>query len=210
MSKPPAKRARLAAAKVSVPSEADGTFTLAVPLTKKQLEGSVLCLAEEAEGSYVYAWETCAICLEPVKGFCEGVYLSCKKHCFNGRCIVPHLQRDHRCPVCRHAPREKEEPQYETFNEQEAADILYSNFEHAFLERIMMCIGLIAADGSPTPATMLARRFALMTEGVPLSLQPFATPSDVENLRTILAAVHMQVSVRWNGRWNTDGVLYAS
>ena len=89
MSAPYAKRARLAATKMNVPSEDDGTFTLPVRLDKEQLDGSFLVLAEEAEGSYMYKWETCAICFEPVKGARDGVYLFCQKHCFHGRCIVP-------------------------------------------------------------------------------------------------------------------------
>ena len=58
---------------------------------------------------YVYKWETCAICFEPVRGTREGVYLACQKHCFHGRCIVPHLQQDRRCPTCRHAPMSRED-----------------------------------------------------------------------------------------------------
>eukprot|EP00966_Prymnesium_polylepis_P225413 5214057-Prymnesium_polylepis.1 len=157
MSAPYAKRARLAANKVNVPSEDDGTFTLPVRLDKEQLDGSFLVLAEEAEGSYMYKWETCAICFEPVKGAREGVYLSCQKHCFHGKCIVPHLQRDHRCPVCRHAPSDKEEDDYGTFNEDDAVDILESNFDHASLNRTLVCVGLQEEDLSVLSAVRLAR-----------------------------------------------------
>eukprot|EP00966_Prymnesium_polylepis_P132563 3064660-Prymnesium_polylepis.1 len=33
-----------------------------------------------------------------------GVVLDCKHHPFHASCIVKALQRDRRCPVCRHAP----------------------------------------------------------------------------------------------------------
>ena len=72
-----------------LPKTTAHSCTLPVRLDKEQLDGSFLVLAEEAEGSYVSKWETCAICFEPVKGAREGVYLFCQKHCFHGRCIVP-------------------------------------------------------------------------------------------------------------------------
>eukprot|EP00966_Prymnesium_polylepis_P136733 3159168-Prymnesium_polylepis.1 len=109
----PAKRGRVASAEqdeVSIPEEsADGTLRLPVRLKKTQLKGSFLVPVEEAEGTYVYKWETYAICFEPVKGAREGVYLACQKHCFHGSCIVPHLQQDRRCPTCRHAPMSRED-----------------------------------------------------------------------------------------------------
>lgn len=110
----PCKRARVVSAgneEVNIEAEVseDGTLRLPVRLKKTQLKGSFLVPVEEAEGSYVYKWETCAICFEPVKGAREGVYLSCQKHCFHGSCIVPHLQQDRRCPTCRHAPMSRED-----------------------------------------------------------------------------------------------------
>lgn len=112
-SHPGGKRARVASAgadEVAVPQEsADGTLRLPVRLKKTQLKGSFLVPVEEADGAYVYKWETCAICFEPVKGAREGVYLACQKHCFHGSCIVPHLQQDRRCPTCRHAPMSRED-----------------------------------------------------------------------------------------------------
>eukprot|EP00966_Prymnesium_polylepis_P005203 119837-Prymnesium_polylepis.2 len=88
--------------------DTDGIFRLPVKLKKSQLKGSFVVDKPDCKGQYVYKWETCAICFEPVKGAREGVYLACQKHCFHGSCIVPHLQQDRRCPTCRHAPASRE------------------------------------------------------------------------------------------------------
>jgi hypothetical protein len=96
--------------------------------------------SEEAEGSYVYRWETCVICFEPVKGGREGVYLSCHKHCFYGSCIVPHLQRGHRCPVCRQTPTSSQEDvALDTLDTEAAIDTDYQfNYETTVLYAISL------------------------------------------------------------------------
>eukprot|EP00966_Prymnesium_polylepis_P333262 7388734-Prymnesium_polylepis.2 len=74
-----------------------GVFRLPVKLKKSQLNGSFVVAVDDnsdSKGQYIYKWETCAICFEPVKGARNGVYLACQKHCFHGSCIVQHLQQD--------------------------------------------------------------------------------------------------------------------
>ena len=51
-----------------------------------------------------YKHATCAICMDPIDKPSSGVVLDCKHHPFHASCIVKSLQRDRRCPVCRHAP----------------------------------------------------------------------------------------------------------
>ena len=51
-----------------------------------------------------YKHVTCAICMDPIDKPSAGVVLDCKHHPFHAGCIVKSLQRDRRCPVCRHAP----------------------------------------------------------------------------------------------------------
>lgn len=91
--------------------DSDGMFRRPVKLNGSELKGSFIVAVDDkpdGNGQYVYKWETCAICFEPVKGAREGVYLACQQHCFHGSCIVPHLQQDRRCPMCRHAPVSRE------------------------------------------------------------------------------------------------------
>ena len=42
--------------------------------------------------------------MDPIDKPSSGVVLECKNHPFHASCIVKSLQRDRRCPVCRHAP----------------------------------------------------------------------------------------------------------
>ena len=42
--------------------------------------------------------------MDPIDSPSSGVVLDCKNHPFHASCIVKSLQRDRRCPVCRHAP----------------------------------------------------------------------------------------------------------
>ena len=42
--------------------------------------------------------------MDPIDSPSSGVVLDCKNRPFHASCIVKSLQRDRRCPVCRHAP----------------------------------------------------------------------------------------------------------
>lgn len=202
-----AKCVRLASSnKMSVPSDDEGTFTLAVRLKKEQLDGSFVVLAEEAEGAYMYKWETCAICLEPVKGFCEGVYLACQKHCFHGRCIVPHLQKDRRCPVCRHAPTSRQEDtildmdtgdmdagDWGDDDEGIAASVLFTGFTHRTLNRALVCLGLPEEDNFEDAAASLAIKLVRDLDATSIDLETFSTHVDVANIRMLWEAVKLML-----------------
>ena len=56
---------------------------------------------------YVYKMLTCSICMESITAV-KGVNVNCG-HAFHAECIVPWLQRDRRCPVCRHAPKSRKQ-----------------------------------------------------------------------------------------------------
>jgi len=85
-------------------------FILPVKLTNDQLkEAFLVSVSDKDNGMYKYERFTCAICLETVHPERDGVYLDCEEHAFHAKCIVPHLQRDHRCPTCRSAPSNDEE-----------------------------------------------------------------------------------------------------
>ena len=58
----------------------------------------------DKDGMFWYKHATCAVCMEPIDKPSTGVVLDCKHHPFHASCIVKALQRDRRCPVCRHAP----------------------------------------------------------------------------------------------------------
>jgi hypothetical protein len=99
------------AAVVAVPTvnEEDGEkgFSLPVQLTKKQcIESFVESVNDSADkdGVFWYKHATCAVCMDPIDKPSSGVVLDCKNHPFHASCIVKALQRDRRCPVCRHAP----------------------------------------------------------------------------------------------------------
>ena len=90
-------------------NEEDGekSFSLPVQLTKKQcVESFVETVNDSADkdGLFWYKHATCAICMDPIDSPSSGVVLDCKNHPFHASCIVKSLQRDRRCPVCRHAP----------------------------------------------------------------------------------------------------------
>ena len=95
-------------------------FSLPVQLTKKQcVESFVETVNDSADkdGLFWYKHATCAICMDPIDRPSSGVVLDCKNHPFHASCIVKSLQRDRRCPVCRHAPASRAEESI-----QEAAD----------------------------------------------------------------------------------------
>ena len=99
--------------------------------------------------------------------------------------------------MCRHAPSDKkEEDDLDEFNEDDAVDIIDSNFDHASLNRTLVCVGLQEEDISALSAVRLARRFGMMTRGVALQVEAFATPIDVANLRMLLDAVHIRFHFR--------------
>ena len=93
----------------TVKQEEDGEkgFGLPVQLTKKQcVDSFVESVNDSADknGVFWYRYATCAICMDPIDKPSSGVVLDCKHHPFHASCIVKSLQRDRRCPVCRHAP----------------------------------------------------------------------------------------------------------
>ena len=93
----------------TVKQEEDGEkgFSLPVQLTKKQcVDSFVESVNDSADknGVFWYKHATCAICMDPIDKPSSGVVLDCKHHPFHASCIVKSLQRDRRCPVCRHAP----------------------------------------------------------------------------------------------------------
>ena len=82
-------------------------FSLPVQLTKKQCVDSFVENVNDSadkNGVFWYKHATCAICMDPIDKPSSGVVLDCKHHPFHASCIVKSLQRDRRCPVCRHAP----------------------------------------------------------------------------------------------------------
>jgi hypothetical protein len=88
------------------------SFSLPVQLTKKQcIESFVESVNESADRNsmFWYKHATCAICWDPIDNPSSGVVLDCKHHPFHASCIVKALQRDRRCPVCRHAPASRAE-----------------------------------------------------------------------------------------------------
>ena len=98
-----------AVAAPTVKEEEDGEkgFSLPVQLTKKQcVDSFVESVNDSADknGVFWYKHATCAICMDPIDKPISGVVLDCKHHPFHASCIVKSLQRDRRCPVCRHAP----------------------------------------------------------------------------------------------------------
>ena len=106
----------------TVKQEEDGEkgFSLPVQLTKKQcVDSFVESVNDSADKNGVF-WckhATCAICMDPIDKPSSGVVLDCKHHPFHASCIVKSLQRDRRCPVCRHAPPSRADESIE-----EAAD----------------------------------------------------------------------------------------
>lgn len=89
----------------------EGILRLPIKLNKEQLKESFLVSTNDKDGNgmYTYRWVTCAICLESVRCGTDGVYLACKEHAFHGKCIIPHLQQDRRCPTCRFAPQSRKQ-----------------------------------------------------------------------------------------------------
>eukprot|EP00966_Prymnesium_polylepis_P253114 5850412-Prymnesium_polylepis.1 len=92
---------------VSHANENDKTFRLPVQLSKKQCMDSFMESIDDSadkDGMFCYKHATCAVCMDPIDKPSTGVVLDCKHHPFHASCIVKALQRDRRCPVCRHAP----------------------------------------------------------------------------------------------------------
>ena len=97
----------------------------------------------------------CAICQETMEGDeTKEIALECG-HTFHAVCIVPSLQQDRRCPVCRHLPKslrqkaEEERPDVEEDeldDDDEALDEAYDDAMDMPLEiceeRLMKRIGL--------------------------------------------------------------------
>jgi hypothetical protein len=90
------------------------SFSLAVQLTKRQcIESFVENVNESADSDgmfwYKHATCLCRLHVDPIDKPSSGVVLDCKHHPFHASCIVKALQRDRRCPVCRHAPASRAE-----------------------------------------------------------------------------------------------------
>ena len=106
------KRSHKEIASVAVPTvkqeeDDEKGFSLPVQLTKKQCVDSFVESVNDTvdkNGVFWYKYATCAICMDPIDKKSSGVVLDCKHHPFHASCIVKSLQRDRRCPVCRHAP----------------------------------------------------------------------------------------------------------
>ena len=78
-----------------------------VKLTEEQMKTAFLEEAGSNGDIYVYKMLTCSICMESITAV-KGVNVNCG-HAFHAECIVPWLQRDRRCPVCRHAPKSRKQ-----------------------------------------------------------------------------------------------------
>ena len=75
-----------------------------------------------ADGLIVDGADMCAICLDPLNDK-DVSRLECG-HAFHSMCLVPHLQKDPRCPCCRHVPSGHMYPEgvIEWFTDDETGD----------------------------------------------------------------------------------------
>ena len=119
------------------------------------MESFVESVNESADndGMFWYKHATCAVCMDPIDKPISGVVLDCKHHPFHASCIVKALQRDRRCPVCRHAPASRADESIQEvadgvslLDESETDDGIDSDDEYEHYKKLVTTRILVGVD----------------------------------------------------------------